>query len=120
MQFKLSSGTESITVSPKEDNQEELFVYNATGGNALTIIVIKDDIDTDWKRNFTIYDKADSALQDFTLMKIGNYCIKSSTLASKLNAGEVYHIYTTALPKDPEKAMLVKIRRILVCKIKTR
>ena len=51
-------------------------------------------------------------------MEDGSYCIKQSELKILLQPNEEYSIYTTALPKDPQKAMLVRVARTLVCKIK--
>ncbi len=118
MQFKVSAGDESITVSPEDDNEDKLLVVAPTNENALIISILNDDLDKDWKRSFSIYDSADNVIGDFTFMKNGSYCIKYSELRPKLNTTWEYYVCTTAIPKDPAKAMLVKIGRILVCKIK--
>ncbi len=118
MQFKVSAGDESITVSPDLDNEDKILVVAPANKNAVIINILNDEIDKDWKRSFSIYDSADNVIGEFTFMKNGSYCIKYSELKPKLITTQEYYIYTTAIPKDPAKAMLVKIGRILVCKIK--
>ena len=86
--------------------------------NFLTIKVEKDEIEKDWKRSFSIYDSTENAIKDFVLMKDGSYCIKLSEIKTLLKPNQEYFIYTIAIPKDPKKAMLVKVARTIVCKIK--
>ncbi len=122
MQVTISAGNNSIIVFPDNEDSTKLLVIDAlqsSANKAFTIHVTNDNRDKDWKRSFAIYDSADNVLHDFVLMKDGNYCIKLSQLAT-LHTEEEYFIYTVAIPKDPQKAMLVKVARTLVCKFKIR
>ncbi|MEO8712711.1 MAG: hypothetical protein ABI405_11335 [Parafilimonas sp.] len=121
MEITVCANNNSLTVSPDDDNSDKLFVINTSSSadnNFLTIKVADEEIDKDWKRNFFIYDSADNAIKDFVFMKDESYCIKISDLYKLIQPQKDYFIYTTALPKDPHKAMLVKVARQLVCKIK--
>ena len=121
MRFTVSANNKTLTVSPDDENTDTVFEIEKTQyGNSslLTIRVANEEIDKDWKRSFSIYDKDDNAIKDFTLMKDGSYCIKMNELVTQLHQQQEYFIYTTALPKDPKKAMLVKIARRPVCRIR--
>lgn len=124
LQFTVSAFDKTITVSPDEENTDNVFTFKVDQLNQpnslITIHILHEETDKDWKRNFSIYDSTDNAIQDFVFMKDGSYCIKLQNIASKLKVNNNYFIYTIALPKDPQKAMLVKIGRRLVCEIKIR
>ena len=123
MQITISANNDSITVSPDNNNKNKLLTISnspSAGNNFLIINVVNEETDKDWKRNFFIYDSADNAVKNFVLMNDGSYCIKLSTLFTILQPQHDYFIYTTAIPKDPNKAMLVKVARRLICKIKIR
>jgi hypothetical protein len=120
MQINVSANNKSISVSPDDKNTDKLFVIeNAPAGNDfLTIRITNDETEKDWKRSFSIYDSTGNAIKDFVFMKDGSYCTRISELKKALQPQQDYFIYTMAIPKDPNKAMLVKVARKLVCKIK--
>jgi hypothetical protein len=120
LKLTISAANNSLVVMPEENN-DSVFVINTTAvltKNFLTIQVDSDVIPTDWKRTFSIYNKADSAIKDFVLMKNGSYCIKLSEIKTLLQPEQEYLLYTIALPKDPNKSITMKFARTLVCKIK--
>ena len=103
------------------NNANSLFIiHNASfsGNDYLTIKVDGDSTYKNWKRNFSIYDTANAAIKDFVLMKDETYCLKLNDLKKLLALEQSYFIYTTAIPKDPQQAMLVRVAKQLVCKIK--
>ena len=121
MEITVSADNKSITVSPDDDNSDKLFTINTSssaGNNFLTIKVADEEIDKDWKRSFFIYDNTGNAVKDFVLMPDDSYCIKIIDLSKLLQPQKDYFISTTAISKDPQKAMLVKVARQLVCEIK--
>jgi len=122
MQISVSANNKSITVSPDDKNTDKLLVIESApaDNDFLTIRISNEAKDKDWKRSFSIYDSADTAIKDFVLMKDGSYCTRISELKKDLHPQQDYFIYTIAIPKDPNKAMLVKVARRLVCKIKIR
>jgi len=121
-EFSVSAGKKSLVVFADDDNTNKaLEIKSETiGDSLLTIFVNNDEIGEDWKRNFSICDSSGNILQDFLQAQDGSYYIKMSGLKTVWNPDSKYFIYTIALPKDPQKAMLVKVARILVCKIKIR
>ena len=122
MQFTVAAGDKSLVVAAEEDNADKLFEIDSKtiGVDLLTISVEDEEIEKDWKRSFIVYDSSDKAITEFPEMHNGTYSIKISGLNILLSPDEKYFIYTTALPEDPQKAMLVKVARILVCVIKIR
>lgn len=122
MQFTLTAGKKSLIISAGDNNTNKALEIEskAISNDLLTISVSNEEIAKDWKRSFIVYDSSDKAITAFAEMKSGSYCIKISGLKTILNPDEEYFIYTTALPEDPQKAMLVRVARILVCTIKIR
>ena len=122
MQFTVAAGDKSLVAAAEEDNANKLFEIDSKtiGVDLLTISVEDEEIEKDWKRSFIVYDSSDKAITEFPEMHNGTYSIKVSGLKEMLSPDEKYFIYTTAMPEDPQKAMLVKVARILVCVIKIR
>ena len=120
MQINVSANNKSITVSADDKNTDKLFVIEGStaGNDFLTIRIINEEAAKDWKRSFSIYDSTRNAIKDFVLMKDGSYCTRISELKTGVVPQQDYYIYTMAIPKDPNKAMLVKVAPKLVCKIK--
>lgn len=122
MQFTITVNNKSLVTSAADNNTNNVFETDSkmVGDDVLTISVSNEEIAKDWKRSFAIYDSSDEAITSLTEMKNGSYSIKISGLKKMLSPDKDYFIYTTALPEDPQKAMLVKVARILVCTIKIR
>ena len=121
LQFTVSANNKTFTMSPDNDNANNLLLISSIepdGNNFLTIHVVNEEIDKDWKRSFSVYDSTGNAIKDLTLMKDGSYCIKLNELKILLHPQQDYAVYTTAIPKDPKKAMLVKVARTFICKIR--
>lgn len=116
--IKIQSDT--ITVSMDDDNHNKSIRLHTAGSNT------KDDMvasvlywkeETDWKRRFIINDESNNDIAELTEKGKGIYCKKLSEIIPSLEKNKTYFLYTVALPKDPKKAMLVKVPRMLVCKI---
>jgi hypothetical protein len=117
----ITGNKEILHLSLDSNNANSLFlIHNAEFSNNdfLNIKIDNDSAYKDWKRSFFIYDSADAAIKDFILMGDETYCLKLNDLKKLLAMEKTYFIYTTVIPKDPQKAMLVKVAKQLVCKIK--
>ncbi|MEP6684831.1 MAG: hypothetical protein ABJA35_16280 [Parafilimonas sp.] len=117
----VTSNKEILHITLDSENAKNLFlIHDAKFSNNdfLTITVDSDSAYKDWKRSFFIYDSANTAIKDFVLMGDETYCLKLNDLKKLLAMEKIYFIYTTVIPKDPKKTMLVKVAKQLVCKIK--
>jgi lipopolysaccharide export LptBFGC system permease protein LptF len=121
VQLTVSAKNKSITTSLENKNDDKLLLIDASQlskNDFLTITIKNKEADKEWKRDFAIYDSADNALKDFVFMQDGSYCTKLTELVTLMKVQHNYFIYTVEVPKDPQKAMLVKPARKLVCKIR--
>ena len=74
--------------------------------------------DKEWKRTIAIVDDNDKSL--FEKAEINKIQVSNADL-KKLAAGKTkLKIYTWAIPKDPAKAALVRIRKVHLCTITLR
>ena len=46
------------------------------------------------------------------------FCIQGTELQKAINKETIYNLYTTAIPADKEKAMLVKVARRLAARLR--
>jgi hypothetical protein len=118
----VTAGNEHIKISLDDDNSNKILNLRASVTPAkqeyLTVSVSNEEIEKDWERNFIVYDEEDNEISRLVAMKENTYCVTLSKLLPLLKPGAAYSLYTTALPKDPQKAMEIKVARQLVCKIK--
>ncbi len=87
---------------------------NKTGELAITYI--EDEPQKDWRRIISIFDKNDNELfkkENVRMLKIPNARVKN-LFKNKSSL----HIYTWALPNDPDLAARIRIRRVHLCTIK--
>jgi hypothetical protein len=122
VKLTVSANATSLNISLDSNNANTLFVINdgRFSDNDFLTIKVDTSANKEWKRNFFIYDSLNTAIKDFVLMKDESYCIKLNNLKKLLMPDKEYFIYMMAIPKDPQKAMLVKMAKQLVCKIKIR
>lgn len=122
MKLTVSARNESITVAADDDNNDKIFVIKSAAANSgkdyLIVKVFNEETATDWKRSFTLYDSSSNEIASLKLMRKYEYCADLKSILPKLEKNKNYFLYTVALPTDPQKAMLVKPARRLVCKIK--
>ncbi|HEY2727418.1 MAG TPA: hypothetical protein VGI61_09620 [Parafilimonas sp.] len=117
----ISANNTTLHISLDSENENNLFLIHSNqfgDKDFLTIKVDSEAADKEWKRNFFIYDSANNAIKDFVLMNDKTYCLKLNELKKILVREKEYFIYTSVIPKDPQKAMLIKVAKQLVCKIK--
>ena len=118
----VSVQNQTVNFSLDDDNSEKVIRLNSsteiTSIDQLVITVLFWKEEQDWSRKFIINDVDGNDIVTLTLKKkAGIYCEKLNTIIPLLQKGKVYDLYTVSLPKDPKIAMLVKVPRVLVCKI---
>jgi len=83
-----------------------------------TLKYISEGSEAGWNRTFYLIDTKDENLKTVKIDKqSGELSAKASAVAELINKKKPVFIYTTSLPKDPNKAATVRVRRILLCKI---
>jgi hypothetical protein len=65
--------------------------------------------DAQWQRTITIYDPQDQEMKKFTGRSMS---LSASALRKLLSQSSTLHIYTMAIPKDPNLAATVRVRRV--------
>jgi hypothetical protein len=120
MRVALSAKKEKLYVSLNYNNLDRTFSFKNTKITAtdyFTATVLDEEIDTSWRRSFTIHNNTDSIIASLKNTGDDKYSISLKELISKLQAGNQYYLYTIALPVDLQKQKLVKVVRRMVCKI---
>jgi hypothetical protein len=102
------SGNTIFTINPANNSDTDM----------LNIRIKNDSPGKGWKRSFFVYDKSGEAVKDFKQLNQQLFSIRFGELKKILTPQTEYFIYTTAIPSDPQQAMLVKPGRKLVCAIK--
>jgi hypothetical protein len=113
-------------------NKRSIFKGNSDRSNPATIVKTKslkmsdcltiryntDNADIGWKRTFYVNDSVDQNIKTLHLNKqSGCVSFKVSALKEMIDKKRPVFIFTTSLPRDPSKAAVVRIRRVLLCKI---
>jgi hypothetical protein len=118
----VTAGNENLKISLDDDNNNKVLNLQTSVTPAkleyLTVSVSNEEIEKGWERNFIVYDEEDNEISRLAEMKENRYRVTLAKLLPHLKPGAAYSLYTTALPKDPQKAMGIKVSRQLVCKIK--
>jgi hypothetical protein len=119
MRINLSSKNERLNIRLDENNINKTFEIKKTNSpnELLQAVVSNEVIGEDWQRMFTIHNTSDSEIAALKYMGGSIYTISLKNLRETLQKGNVYYLYTIAMPSDPKKRMLVKVARNLVCKI---
>jgi hypothetical protein len=119
MRINLSSKNERLSVRLNENNINKTFEVKKenTPNELLKAVISNEVINEDWQRKFTIHNTSDSEIAELEYTGDNTYSIRLEDLRGKLQNGNVYYLYTIAVPSDPKKRMLVKVARNLVCKI---
>jgi tRNA U34 2-thiouridine synthase MnmA/TrmU len=120
--LQVSAQGKTIYVNLKDEDTGKLLSVNSKLKSAatgkLTIVNSEWSKEKDWKRTFEIYDDTDQSILKVLPNKTsGKYKVSLKNIVSKLKKGETYSLYTMAIPKDPKKAAVVRVRRVFVCRI---
>jgi len=70
-------------------------------------------LDKEWKRSIAIFDEKDSTL--FEKAEINKIQVTNTDLEKMFRGKTKIKIYTWAIPKDPAKAAVIRIRRVHLC-----
>lgn len=118
----VSVAKQRIIASLDEDNSDKTLVIHANikSIEKLGIINRKWQEEKEWKRTFEIVDASDNPVMKVPASNQSSYHTSIKQLRSKLKKGQAYSLYTMAIPKDPNVAATVRVRRILVCTIKVK
>jgi len=112
--WKLShNGKIRLTASEEnEKNRVEIRAAELNKKGLLSIAYKEGQPQPDWQRELMIYDPADNDLlrQQGSLLKISNAELKKLFGKSKTLV-----VYTMSLPKDPNLAATVRVRRVHLC-----
>jgi len=110
--------TDSFTVLLGEGNLNSLSIKRDSTSNERLVIKLEEWAqERTMNRTFSfVGDNGNPALEIKEGKVPGEYTISSKELLAALK-GNTYTLYTIALPKDPELAARIRIRRLFVCKI---
>lgn len=116
--LKVQNQTLATTV--EEDNAEKFITINSKAGGMFIIYNSNKNEIKDWTRSFTIVDQSDNELMKLPKATKTKYKTPVSNVLSKLQKNRNYSLYTVALPTDPAKASVIRVRRVLVCKLRVK
>lgn len=119
--LKVVYGKQNKTLNLADENYKAPVYYMTkkvlNSKSTLTISLQNVKIDKDKNRSYVLTDANNTQEIYKTDKAIAITTIFLNTIKSKFEKGKRYKLYTYAIPKDPKKAALVKVRRILVCEI---
>ena len=120
--IQVSAPNKTIVVNLLDEDVTKIISINSTlksvASGKLSVVNNNWKKETEWKRSFSIYNEKDESIVDLKPCKTsGKYEASLKSLLSKMNKGETYSLYTMAIPRDPKKAAVVRVRRVFVCRI---
>ena len=119
--WKVYCGKKELLNTSVSDEEKNIIPLGDSelSSNAEFILQYKDkSLQKDWKRIIALFDEKDSQL----LIKedTKSVTLPMSEIKNLLDKNGRLKIYTWALPKDPELAARIRIRRIYLCTIDTK
>ncbi len=120
--FRISVQKQILSAHVDADNANKKIVIN-TGEKIANVqrFMIRSlypELDKDFKRTFSIVGDNEESVFTFSDDKEnGVFLLPLKEVADKLNKSKTYKLYTVAIPKDPEAAAAVRVRRILLANI---
>lgn len=117
----LSVSSDTLSVLLDDDNEEKVIHIKASNISSndefhISVLFWKDEMK--WHRTFVLNNEEGMEITEIPEKgKHGIYCLKLNVLIPLLQKGDLYSLYTVSLPKDPKLAMVVKVPRVLVCKL---
>ncbi|MBS1747146.1 MAG: hypothetical protein JST21_13330 [Bacteroidetes bacterium] len=112
---------QAVFINPDRDNMKNVFAINPSNysdNDSLIIRIKTDSLIYGWNRSFFIYDSNGVSVLDFIQLDNKAYKIYFDELKKLLVPQQTYYIYSSAIPSNPQQAMLVKPGKKLVCAIK--
>jgi hypothetical protein len=93
-------------------------IKSLNGKKMITIKYNTAEGNSDWNRTFNINDEGENNIKELKLPRqSGMVSFDARILKKYADKGKPLFIYTISLPKDPEQAAVVRVRRTLVAKI---
>jgi hypothetical protein len=112
----LFAGNEEIADAARSINIFPAKKDFAKGTFKIAYLKVKPD-DT-WKRSLMIYDQNDRLLAEQQYdADTGVWNIAIADFKKYIAGQKKISVYTTAIPKDPNMAAMVRVRRILLCTV---
>ncbi len=117
--FSVSLQKQTVHATVEGNNSDKVITIhsNTRSTDQLKILNGRWQAEKDWKRSFEIFDSTENFLLKIPAVNQSAYQLTIKQLRSQLQKGLRYSLYTIAIPKDPDLAARVRVRRILVCKI---
>ncbi len=105
-----NNSKKTIKLISKKDKDAKFVIMNANCKN-----------EADYNRSYMLVDDKNEDLKiSFMSRLVGNTYAFLDTIFSKTLKGKTYKLYTVAVPKDPEVAARVRVRRILLCNVEVK
>jgi hypothetical protein len=106
--FLDSNNSKKILMLAKQDDANaKLLIMNANAKN-----------ESSYNRSFSLVDDKDAELKlSFMSRVVGNTYVSLKNFFEQAQKGKTYKLYTIAIPKDPNVAATVRVRRILLCNV---
>ena len=88
------------------------------GKGNFTITYNMENADNSWNRTFYFNTANDKVIKQYVMKsQAGTISIPISVLQQFAKKKQALHIYTMSIPKDPNLAAVVRVRRVLLSKI---
>ncbi len=121
----IKAQSKSLTTTLFSEDAGKTLIINSNlkpkTGEDIVIHIDEANEGNEWDRSFIIFDKQDAEVARFKQQPKKNfYKMPLKSLLSSLKKDNDYTIYTIAIPKDPEKAAVVRVRRVLICTIRVK
>ena len=119
--WSISLNKQTLLRSPVESAEPTIFISKSAlqkGKSMLTIQYATAEGEKDWNRTFTFnYENEQTVKQASLKNQSGSISFAAKDLLKAAQSNKPVFVYTMSLPNDPAVAALVRIRRILLCKI---
>ena len=104
-----------LSVSEESETKNIRSIHKADLDKTGDLIVMykESNRDKEWKRTIAIFDEKDNTL--FEKAGINKIQVSNASLKKMLQEKTKIRIYTWAIPKDPAKAAVIRIRRVHLC-----
>ena len=117
----ISLNKQVVLRSPAETAEPVVFISKSAlqkGKSMLTIQYTTENGEKDWNRTFTFNYANEQTLKQASIKnQSGSISFAAKELLKAAQLNKPLFVYTTSLPNDPDVAALVRVRRILLCKI---
>lgn len=99
---------------------ENISTLTLTHGGEGKMVIINSNAKNETKlvRQYMLVTSGDEDLKiSFSSKSVGITSALLKDIFAKTEKGKIYNLYTIATPADPKEAALVRVRRILLCKV---